>query len=158
MKGDFCSTFTWAKTHPYHNFSASTEFERNFAPLNLTSVTAESITLSCCIFFPLPLFLPTHYLHSGAVCIWGRKGRRWEKSHQYQVRNFLTRDILGIGNPIVFQLLWTTQKSQMQSNFNCSVSFKNLTVCHSVKLLKFLHFRCFQFRENLKMLAFPCLL
>lgn len=62
------------------------------------------------IFFSplLPLFLlPAQYLQSGSVCIWGQEGRERGKATSTScfLRNFFTREILSLADPILFQLL-----------------------------------------------------
>lgn len=114
------------------------EFESNFAPLNLTSMMTESITLSCCIFFfcyPYSFSqLPTC---SQVQCAYGdtRGGDEREATNTSSETSSL--GTFQLGNPIVFQLLWTTQKSQTQSNFNslCLLKPCSLSQCEAIEIL-----------------------
>lgn len=134
---------------------------------NHGAVTKEAATLETHLchdrehYYQVQYFSPTTYpqevssklascrqVHS--LCIGRCGGKRWEKkSHLYQLspEKFPQWGHSRLGKFHSFSAplnyLVIVQKSQIQSNFNCSVSLIDLSVCHSVNLLELLHFRCF---------------
>lgn len=132
---------------------------------NHGAVTKEAATLETHLYhdrehhYQLQYFSPTTYPFSfsqltscrqvQSVCIWRCGGKRREKKPPLPAVpwEFPHQGHSGLGKSHSFSAPLNcsviVQKSQMQSNFNCSVSLIHLSVCHSVNLLEFLHFRCF---------------
>lgn len=116
------------------------------------------------IFFSryLPLFLfPAQYLQSGSACIWGQEGRERGKATSTScfLRNFLTREILSLADPIVFQLLSYSSEEpnaallQMPSAFYKPYSLSQCEITGIFRLQIFLILRRFE-----KKVRFLCLL
>lgn len=142
---------------------ATLESQNGFGVV-LSMRQVRTLLSAAAIFFPLlptPFPFPSSVLAVRFSMHMGMGGKRKGRSHLYQLcpEKFPHQGNSELGRSHSFSAPLNdsviAQKSQTQSYFKCSLPFINLTICHSVKLLEFLHFRCFQFRDLRRKSGFP---